>query len=83
MGHSRFETLFLKNPLIFGGFFLFACYIGCLWGDFMCRKKYLQGCCMAAFGLGLLVGNGLDHWFLCCFSGIGLIMFGFCMMWKK
>ena len=49
----------------------------------MCRKNYLHGCCMAALGLGMLVGHCLDSWLLCSCLGLALLMFGFCAMRKK
>lgn len=49
----------------------------------MCRKNYLHGCCLAAFGLGLIVGHCLESWLLCCCGGTGLLIFGFCVMRKK
>ena len=33
----------------------------------MCRKNHLHGCCMLAFGLGLIIGHCLESWF--CFRG--------------
>ncbi len=49
----------------------------------MCRKNHLHGCCLLAFGLGLLVGYCLESWFLCCCGGVGLIVFGLCVMKQK
>lgn len=49
----------------------------------MCRKNYLHGCCLAAFGLGMLVGHCLDSWLLCSGLGLGLLILGFCVMRKK
>lgn len=52
-------------------------------GVLMCRKSHLHGWCLAAFGLGLMLGRCLDSWFLCCFGGIGLIVLGFCVMRQR
>ena len=49
----------------------------------MYRKNYLHGCCLAAFGLGLAVGHCLESWLLCCFGGMCLVGFGFCVLRKK
>ena len=49
----------------------------------MYRKNYLQGCCLAAFGLGLMIGHSLESWLLCCGSGICLVGFGFCVLRKR
>ena len=49
----------------------------------MCRKKYMQGWCLAAFGLGLILGHCLESWLLCCFGGLVLIGFGFCLMRRR
>lgn len=49
----------------------------------MCRKNQLRGWAVLAFGLGLLIGNGLESAFFCLCSGIGLIIFGFCLCRRK
>ena len=49
----------------------------------MCRKKYVQGCCLAVFGLGVLVGYCLESWFLCICGGIALLLAGLCIMGKN
>lgn len=49
----------------------------------MCRKTYLRGCCIAFFGLGLIIGHCLESWFFCCGGGLGLIFLGFCVMKQK
>ena len=49
----------------------------------MCRKKYVQGCCLVAFGVGLLVGYCLDSWFLCLCGGVALLLVGLCIMGKN
>ena len=49
----------------------------------MCRKNHLHGCCMLAFGIGLIVGHCLESWFLCCCGGVGLIVLGFCVMRRR
>ena len=42
----------------------------------MCRKKTLQGCCCICFGFGVMVGYGLESWFLCSAGGLALLLFG-------
>lgn len=49
----------------------------------MCRRHYLHGCVLAAFGFGLLVGHCLESWLLCCCGGLALVVLGFCVMRKK
>ena len=49
----------------------------------MCRKTYLQGCCLAVFGFGLIVGHCLDSWLLCWAGGAALLVLGFGVMRKK
>lgn len=49
----------------------------------MCRKSVLHGCCVLAFGLGLLVGHCIESWFVCICGGILLIFFGLGMMRQK
>jgi hypothetical protein len=49
----------------------------------MCRRNFLHGCCLAALGLGLLMGHYLKSWLLCCCGGIGLMVLGFCVMGKR
>ncbi len=49
----------------------------------MCRKNCLQGCCLAAFGLGLILGHCLESWLLCCCGGSMLLILGFCVLRKK
>ena len=50
---------------------------------FMCRQNQLFGFCLMAFGLGVLVGLGLEGGFLCWCLGIGLILAGICGLGKK
>jgi len=50
---------------------------------FMCRKRYLHGCCTLFFGLGVMVGYCLESWFLCSFGSLGLIIFGLAIMRRK
>ena len=50
---------------------------------FMCRKNHLHGCCMLAFGLGLIIGHCLESWFLCCCGGIILLILGCCVMRRR
>ena len=49
----------------------------------MCRKRYLHGCCVLFFGLGIMVGCCLESWFWCSFGGLGLIVLGFVIMRGK
>ena len=49
----------------------------------MCRKNHLQGCCLSAFGLGLLIGNCMESGFWCFWGGVGLILFGLCVLRKR
>lgn len=49
----------------------------------MCRKKYMQGWCLAAFGLGLILGHCLESWLLCCGGGSGLILLGVLVMHQR
>ena len=42
-----------------------------------------MGCCAACFGLGLLVGSGLESGLLCICGGLGLICLGFGCLRKK
>ena len=49
----------------------------------MCRRNYLHGCCIAAFGVGLLVGHCLDNGFVCFAVGMGLLLLGLGVMRKK
>ena len=49
----------------------------------MCRKNQLHGWVLLSFGLGLLIGNGLESGFLWLCIGIGLMVFGFCVCRKK
>lgn len=46
----------------------------------MFRKNYLQGCCIAVFGFGVIVGRCLDSWLLCWIGGSTLLILGFCIM---
>ena len=49
----------------------------------MCRKNQLLGFCVVAFGLGLLIGCGMESGFWCCALGIGAIVVGFVTACKK
>lgn len=49
----------------------------------MCRRNHLLGCCGACFGLGLLVGCGLESGLLATCAGIGLIVLGFSFLRQK
>lgn len=49
----------------------------------MCRKNQLQGCCLIAFGLGIVVGHSLESWFLCTCGGTALAVLGLCILKKR
>jgi len=49
----------------------------------MFRKRYLQGCCILCFGLGLVVGHCVESWLLCCCGGMVLLILGFGVMRQK
>ncbi len=49
----------------------------------MYRRNQLLGIAAGAFGLGLLIGCGLESGFWCCVFGIGLLIFGFACNHKK
>ena len=49
----------------------------------MCRKNHLLGCCVAAFGIGMLIGNLIDSGFVCICVGIGLALLGFVLRRQK
>ena len=49
----------------------------------MCRKNQLLGWAAVSFGLGLLIGNGLESGLLCLCAGLGIIVSGFCMCRRK
>jgi hypothetical protein len=42
----------------------------------VCRKNYLHGWCIIAFGVGLMVGHCLESWMLCSVGGFVLVMAG-------
>ena len=50
---------------------------------FMCRKNHLRGCCLLAFGLGLIIGHCLESWLICCCGGICLLILGCCVMKRR
>ncbi|HIR30473.1 MAG TPA: hypothetical protein IAB83_00465 [Candidatus Faecousia faecavium] len=49
----------------------------------MCRKNHLHGCCIMAFGAGLIVGHCLESWFLCCCGGAALMILGLWVLRQK
>jgi hypothetical protein len=49
----------------------------------MCRRNHLTGCCGICFGLGLLVGCGLESGLLSTCIGIGLIVAGLSFLRQK
>lgn len=42
----------------------------------MCRRNQMNGCCLTAFGIGLLLGQWITSAFLCIVGGIALICLG-------
>ncbi len=48
----------------------------------MCRYHQLWGCCLGAFGIGILAGAWLGGGFLCNCLGLGLVACGV-MILKK
>jgi hypothetical protein len=49
----------------------------------MCRRNQLLGCCLFAFGLGLILGYGIGSWFWCFWGGIALLFFGLCTIKRR
>lgn len=49
----------------------------------MCRRNQMNGCCMAALGVGILLGQWIESAFLCLFSGMVLITIGFWIIRRK
>ena len=49
----------------------------------MCRKSFLQGVGLLAFGVGLMVGYSLQSWFLCVCGGTALALLGLCTIRRK
>lgn len=49
----------------------------------MCRRNHLLGCCSCAFGLGILVGSGLESGLICLCFGIGLLLAGISLIRRK
>lgn len=49
----------------------------------MCRKNQLQGACLMAFAVGLMVGHSLESWFLCCCGGLTVLVFGFVVFRRR
>lgn len=49
----------------------------------MCRKNHLLGCSVAAFGLGMLIGNLIESGFVCICGGIALVVLGFVLRRQK
>lgn len=49
----------------------------------MCRRNQLCGCCMIAFGLGLLIGLSLESSFICGCLGVGAVVAGFFSLHRK
>ena len=42
----------------------------------MCRRNQLLGWCLAAFGLGILLGAWMEGGFLCFLLGAGMMTLG-------
>lgn len=49
----------------------------------MCRKHHLQGCCLLALGVGLMLGHSLESWFLSIWGGLALCVFGLCVIRRR
>ncbi|MBQ2784994.1 MAG: hypothetical protein IJF02_00610 [Oscillospiraceae bacterium] len=49
----------------------------------MCRRSYLCGCALIAFGFGLLVGSCFESGFLSFSIGSAIIALGLWCMGKK
>jgi len=49
----------------------------------MCRRNQLLGWCGCAFGLGVLVGAGLESGLLCLCLGMGLILAGISLVRRR
>lgn len=56
------------------------CIILCRGVFFVCRRNQLRGFVLLGFGVGLIVGHGLDSWLLCWCGGGGLILLALCML---
>ena len=50
---------------------------------FMCRYSILRGVGLMTFGVGLLIGCGMESGFWCCVLGIGAIISGIIFLQKK
>lgn len=49
----------------------------------MCRRNQLPGFCAVSFGLGLLLGCGIESGLLCLCAGFGLILCGVWIIRQK
>lgn len=49
----------------------------------MCRYSILRGVGFMAFGVGLLIGCGMESGFWCCVLGVGTIIAGICFWQRK
>ena len=49
----------------------------------MCRRNHLTGCCATCFGLGLMVGCGLESGLLATCIGVGLLLAGLSILRQK
>ena len=49
----------------------------------MCRYSFLRGVGFMAFGIGLLIGCGMESGFWCCVLGIGAIISGIVFLQRK
>ena len=49
----------------------------------MCRQNQLWGCCLMAFGFGILIGLWLESGFLCVCLGFALMICGVCITRRK
>jgi hypothetical protein len=49
----------------------------------MCRYSFLRGVGLMTFGVGLLIGCGMESGFWCCVLGVGAIISGIIFLQKK
>ena len=49
----------------------------------MCRRKALRCCVMLGIGIGLLLGQCLESWFMCICGGCTMIVVGIFGLQRK
>lgn len=49
----------------------------------MCRKNVVQGWCLAALGVGILLGHSIESFWLSSACGIGCLVLGVMVMGKR